>query len=1754
MAKSSKKGNYKSVVKKENSVNVSELNYSDREIYIQENYAPFISDAQMIFSIWESGLEYNYVGDTKKVVKEIIDHYESLGDYTEKTLPEETIYEIQDWELVRKDIDPETDEKIGETPLEEISADNTYNFSYLGLVHLNWRVFYDAEYERYFYVITPHLGGDIRGNYGEAIILEGNDKEDLFYRFFEGFVSGSVSIYLKFADGSEVGFDSEQDSDTFTFRVSEQFEPTGIAEKFVADFEKFDSSYGDEFLEETVNIFLARKGIIPKMMAGGRLDDETPQAYIEILGYNEGEWVDLTQFSDGDDVIDYIENWMSSLNKELGGNREEYRVADYEGFGNDMYDEYMGANEFTEIIEAYEKFQQTDFPSAVIEEYRKDIGSSQDTLSEIIDRMDNNFLGKYSSYSDFGYAMVEDRVYNPTLNDVYITDTDKRIIAGEESDRIVSDMSFEELLENAENTEKSYQNEILRLQENIAELESEIDDLENLQSTADTQEDYERIADEIEEKQSEIDEIKEELDDIDSRFEDSALREAESNIYDEIYDKLENDLGSWLDEMGYSDENLSDLRFLSIDYEAVGEEVSSDYLTVEFDGEIYFFQNYGKGGRLKASKLKPKFNYYIVENSTKKLVSGYGSKQEALEQRKLLIEKYPSMRFEIFTLGNLESKTDLDVYSKSDYVELSTLDKIKKVSIDAYRYGKDKVGQVNAFLKKHDVKGKIKRGSRDVWEKTKQGGNWLKRQWEEADFGDGKGKAKFFADGGGVDDEVRYIHEDSNKSGLEIDTYYVIERNGYKDYNSIWKYLGKLDRYNVPYRFKVSLKRGDGTYSNPFISDMPIGVKYSYNLVPLGSDKREMDIIHSIRETESKMSKNISTFADGGGVDVSKMTYDEMKIYEKGKYIHYNPMNSRWQVWNNGNVEEFWNQEQAEKYAGYEYNQDQDARYSRKRYEALFGYADGGGVDFMARGGAIKQNEGKLFNEKGEMLVYKKQSETSSIYDVDVYEPRKTDVEEYSKFKYCKREKNGRECVYRLDKKALLEMIKKEKFIYAKGGGIYMTSGEYRNKLEEMSVDELKKEIEYEMGIDVSLQEVEDEFNYYVNELVSNYRMVMGSRGQRFAEGGMAQLGDVAGMLPSPLPMSVIQPMAKGGYVGFKVRSKNLRGGYNNYIITGYNEMYKKYTLKDVKTNVTTTATEKELKDIYEFVDEFAVGGNTEEIAYLDRRIKNLEELAQRVNPDEADEVYQSISGLKQERSNLINNPSGSKKSFWFFKEGGDVEKLKKLEEKVDIVEDEIEKKIEQLTGKKEEEEEENENQQYDVYDNKRMLENQAHEVQHHSEELNNQVPKTQKVPAWVIAKMERATTDLSDITHYLDGENKMAHGGSIGSLNYQIVPIPNSSKFAVFTSVSKNDKKFPYRNFDGSIMEFEDLKSADKFAKNVLLKHPFGTPKANVGAYLLASQMLQQKQQQTQQPQVVYYVPQEQKSDEGEIIQNMPEMAHGGVLNNKDLNDFCIREIIELAKDFQSVHYYTTTRNTNKGDSDKYKGKLIIVFKEQVELRTIDKINEFIRRAEGCQDIFDDEAIATNDNQKSVLINLRTDNFTDYEFKKGGKVYEQTPKKIDLEKTKIITTVLGDYILGLVTTDFVYFVNPNEGDENAQTIMYNKKGELLSDNIHATNDLTSVLETENNFEFIHPDLEMYRQEMIKENKSSDGFKVFNYTDNVYATDEVFINKSDANKFISEFRKRYENQGYYRDNRMNKISPSEIDLLAIPKEFNPYRN
>ena len=69
---------------------------------------------------------------------------------------------------------------------------------------------------------------------------------------------------------------------------------------------------------------------------------------------------------------------------------------------------------------------------------------------------------------------------------------------------------------------------------------------------------------------------------------------------------------------------------------------------------------------------------------------------------------------------------------------------------------------------------------------------------------------------------------------------------------------------------------------------------------------------------------------------------------------------------------------------------------------------------------------------------------------------------------------------------------------------------------------------------------------------------------------------------------------------------------------------------------------------------------------------------------------------------------------------------------------------------------------------NYEMLMSNIKAIKHHAEELADAVKPDTEIEAWVLSKSERAETDLSDITHYLDGL-KMAYGGYMakgGDLN----------------------------------------------------------------------------------------------------------------------------------------------------------------------------------------------------------------------------------------------------------------------------------------------------------------------------------------------------------------------------------------------------
>lgn len=59
---------------------------------------------------------------------------------------------------------------------------------------------------------------------------------------------------------------------------------------------------------------------------------------------------------------------------------------------------------------------------------------------------------------------------------------------------------------------------------------------------------------------------------------------------------------------------------------------------------------------------------------------------------------------------------------------------------------------------------------------------------------------------------------------------------------------------------------------------------------------------------------------------------------------------------------------------------------------------------------------------------------------------------------------------------------------------------------------------------------------------------------------------------------------------------------------------------------------------------------------------------------------------------------------------------------------------------------------------------------------------------------------------------------------------------------------------------------------------------------------------------------------------------------------------------------------------------------------------------------------------------------------------------------------------------------------------------------------------------------------------------IFNATDGITASPKTFRKVETAEKHIKKLREGFrKNQGYYRDNRGNRISPDEIQYEVIPQ-------
>ena len=103
----------------------------------------------------------------------------------------------------------------------------------------------------------------------------------------------------------------------------------------------------------------AEGGAVDKFALGDVISsDDTPKVWVgEWSLYNEGrligEWVDLSNFDSGAEVMAYIQSLLDKWTKETGELREEYAIFDYENFPSNLYSEGMGEGSFDKVIRAY---------------------------------------------------------------------------------------------------------------------------------------------------------------------------------------------------------------------------------------------------------------------------------------------------------------------------------------------------------------------------------------------------------------------------------------------------------------------------------------------------------------------------------------------------------------------------------------------------------------------------------------------------------------------------------------------------------------------------------------------------------------------------------------------------------------------------------------------------------------------------------------------------------------------------------------------------------------------------------------------------------------------------------------------------------------------------------------------------------------------------------------------------------------------------------------------------------------------------------------------------------------------------------------------------------------------------------------------------------------------------------------------------------------------------------------------------------
>lgn len=229
---------------------------------------------------------------------------------------------------------------------------------------------------------------------------------------------------------------------------------------------------------------------------------------------------------------------------------------------------------------------------AQIKEFEDEFGKIEEITSWGTVKTEYGEYMVFESYDD-AYAWAKEDLINMWEMDegtfpvdwvveenIYISPTDRRIIAGEEADSRTEDLDDEEVLRMYDEYkgEDAYE-ENEELEEKIFELEERFEELE------DEEEHTESIIKELNEIEEKIRELNKERD----KLLQNCLDALHYEIYEEVYDGLEDPIEYFVREQGISSkEDLMKANFIMINYEGMAESVLDTdgvaHIVARYDG------------------------------------------------------------------------------------------------------------------------------------------------------------------------------------------------------------------------------------------------------------------------------------------------------------------------------------------------------------------------------------------------------------------------------------------------------------------------------------------------------------------------------------------------------------------------------------------------------------------------------------------------------------------------------------------------------------------------------------------------------------------------------------------------------------------------------------------------------------------------------------------------------------------------------------------------------------------------------------------------------------------------------------------------------------------------------------------------------------------------------------------------------------------------------------------------------------------